>query len=829
MSERENKKKHKHKRISKRRLRRRLKIAALVVVTLAVLFLTAWIGNRISMYGTVIPEDTKPVSSMQFSSESSETLYRMVEKTYPASVAKDCLSALKEAGFADVLKDITMDADGVLHATTDDEYTIDVFVQFDVQQQVQVYVSHISPKAILTMASDIRFTKDQDHYTACVFKNELFGVYNTEEGTITDVSEKQLVIAFNESLQNPSADISQPGFIKDNPIVIAADTLVEEIKTDINAAKAKYDGKYIKVTAEIKQAVSGGTITKYYIYGKQEDTGLRIVCWQEGAPQENIREGRTYSFLGRIRGISEENVTEITECEIQLDESANRSAIEISSPDQIYALGRILQSSAVHMNYISKDITYDILNDFATFTYPEDVVTVAEKTEYLRTASYKLVDDIEISLQKSAGAEYFTGIGSADKVFTGIFDGNGKTVTMKAKGIFDFTGVSDYGTGLFDETEGATIRNLNVNVVSDIKVTATTGLTNVGIIVGDADQTLIENCKVTITNAVVGAEYTSTQNVPTNIGGIAGISTFSTIRNCQVIMENATLKGTGTTANPARDYGGIAVGGILGFSGAGSNNSENIGKLGNQLYNCTVTSKNDVQTDVIIASVETGKELTVGGIVGCTFNNILIDSCTVDVEKGNISAVKTGATDGAIFGAQAGGIIGRMEHTGEVTGCNVLGNYLTILSKSPNNVTCAGGIVGIDMGPYHRDIHTINRSYFDGAGTSNIRVEITSTDTLSRDKIIAAGGIVGSGSYIISDCAAKNVTVTNNTANIGNPTTYVGEIAGFVSLKKTNDIYGTGYNWFYNTYFKKRNPGLYDCFSENVNVVKTENVQNLMY
>ena len=57
----------------------------------------------------------------------------------------------------------------------------------------------------------------------------------------------------------------------------------------------------------------------------------------------------------------------------------------------------------------------------------------------------------------------------------------------------------------------------------------------------------------------------------------------------------------------------------------------------------------------------------------------------------------------------------------------------------------------------------------------------------------------------------------------------MGEIAGFVSLRKTNDIYGTGYNWFYNTYFKKRNPGLYDCFSENVNVVKTENVQNLMY
>ncbi len=536
----------------------------------------------------------------------------------------------------------------------------------------------------------------------------------------------------------------------------------------------------------------------------------------------------------------ESGVWSVTEGLFDTQENAfdiifDESDIQIKSSDELYALGRIFQQDSIKSKYINKDTYYNIQQDLDMFAYPEEIITNADKIAYLQTASYELENNLELSFAKVEGKNYFTGIGSSNSPFMGVLNGNGKTITFKATGTFDFSDVPDYGTGLFDTTENAKIFNLNIDVVNDIALTSISGGADIGMVIGNATNTQMENCTVTITNSVVGTNLSNSTTTPIHIGGIVGFSSLSTYKNCNVILNNSTLKGCGTTVTPTRNYGGISIGGIIGFSSAGSSNDDNIGALGNQVYNCSFVSKNNSQQDIILATIEIGNELSVGGIVGCTFNNLIIKDCNVNVQKGNISAIKTGATDSASYGTQVGGIIGRMEHTTEVSNCSVTGDYLNILSKSPNNVTTAGGIAGVDMGAYHRDIDTINNSHFDGSGTSNIKLEITSSDTLERNRIIGAGGIVGVGSYIMSNCSVKDVTVTNNSANIGNPTTYVGEMAGLFIISKPaegDEIYnakGVGVNWTYKKYFKPRTSGIYNCTAENITIIKSDNVKNMAY
>lgn len=514
------------------------------------------------------------------------------------------------------------------------------------------------------------------------------------------------------------------------------------------------------------------------------------------------------------------------------DDSAfyEMSPIELSSAEDLYALGRLLQSDSVKRDFITKDASYNIDDDFDNFKYPFENLNSAEKIAYLQTASYILTNDVQLIVQKTTGKNYFTGVGSTSLPFMGTFNGNGKTITLTAISDIDIGNASDFGTGLFDTTENAKISNFILNVENDIIVTSAKGGAYIGLVVGKAISTEVNACTVYISGARVGAVYSENQTSLTSIGGIAGESTFSIYNNCQVVLKNAVLIGKSKTLTLSRRYSGISVGGILGFSGAGSSNTENIGALGNQLYNCSFTVQNDTKQDAIAAYIETGNEITVGGIVGCTFNNIVVKNCSVNIKNGNIVAAKTGAQDTAEFGTQAGGIIGRLEHTGEVYNCNVFGDNLTILSKSPNNLSNAGGIVGVDMGPYHRDVISINKCAFDGSNTSVIQLEITSSDTLTKAKILAVGGIVGTGSYIISDCSVKNATIVNQSGNIGNPVSFIGEICGYKSpAKDAIDATGKTNTWQYGTYFTPRTPAISNCSVANVTMIQSDNVQNLSY
>ena len=491
------------------------------------------------------------------------------------------------------------------------------------------------------------------------------------------------------------------------------------------------------------------------------------------------------------------------------------TSISIKSAEEIYALSRILASASVKNNYI-KSPTYDINNDFALFPIPNNVTSQNAKINYLATASFNLENDIAIELNVSKSQNFFLGIGSFSFPFKGSFNGNGKTVTLFAQNNLILDSNCDVGTGLFGNTSGAQISNLNVKINGQILVTHSNKNLNLGAIAGKVSKSKITDCNVYLGNAILGADYTGNEQnaAVSHIGAVVGFADKSIFTNCRVNMTNSQLIAKTTNLDTNMMYAMFSLGSIIGFSNPGSDNTNNIGSLGNQIYNCHLVSSNTVQQDIIAAYTNTSDELTVGGLVGCTFNNFVAKDCSVKVTRGNIIAKKSGNDDSAsTYGTQAGGIIGRNEHTSELNNCSVNGDYLNIISISPNNQTSAGGIAGIDIGPIHRNIITLNNCKFNGGNTSIIKVEIT-TGGNARGKYIGAGGIVGYGRYKIIGCEAKNVNIINLCEGVLNRT-YSGEIVGY---------YDNSFRpWASGTYFTPDTPEV-NYNSSGINFIHSENV-----
>lgn len=548
-------------------------------------------------------------------------------------------------------------------------------------------------------------------------------------------------------------------------------------------------------------AVAGGVAGDINADGKVTVFDAQLLTEQSAGVRTLTQE----QLLAAGDRTADELVTQILTTPQQAD-------IEISSAEQVYALGRLLSEKNVRDGYVFADTGYNAQDDYALFDIPEEYTNFWAITKYLKSASYSLTEDLELTFRDAENASYFSGIGSSDMPFSGVFYGNGHTVTLKTEKDLEFKYDRNVGSGFFGTTDGAEISDLHIKIGSDILVTGAKKDVFFGGLVGWAQNSNVRSCTVRIENADVGVNYAAADVTAnrTYVGALAGFSTRSVYNDCSVVLENACVAAKGTNVTSVETYSIFSVGGMIGFSASGSDNKTNIGSLGNQLYNCSLTSTNTAQQDVLAAYTENSGELAVGGLVGDSHNNFLAKDCTVKITKGNLVAAKTGTSDiGSVFGTQAGGIIGRLEHTGEISGCSVTGDGLQILSSSPNNESSAGGIVGVDVGPWHRDIVTIHDCTFDGSGTSNIQVEVTSTDVIAKEKTVTVGGIVGNGTYIIADCSVKNTTITIYASGIANPA-YAGRIVGYMS---NNEM------WTQGQYFTPRESEVLGCTTENVDII----------
>lgn len=120
-------------------------------------------------------------------------------------------------------------------------------------------------------------------------------------------------------LQDPErTEITPPN--RDNIIVkyiVTVEELVKEIDSDIEAAKEKYNGKWIEITGTITYISGEGEFVGYYLYGERGKDGLKITCWVEGEESNLLKVGDEVTFIGAVREITIVNNTEIGLCAVK--------------------------------------------------------------------------------------------------------------------------------------------------------------------------------------------------------------------------------------------------------------------------------------------------------------------------------------------------------------------------------------------------------------------------------------------------------------------------------------------------------------------------------
>jgi uncharacterized protein YjdB len=304
-----------------------------------------------------------------------------------------------------------------------------------------------------------------------------------------------------------------------------------------------------------------------------------------------------------------------------------------------------------------------------------------------------------IDLSAYASGDGWIPIGDNSRRFSGVFDGNGKTISN-----LTINRTSDNYIGLFGYVggyvSGGTVQNLGI-VNASIN-----GGSNVGGIAGIVQQ------DSSITNCYSTGVISGTGN---SAGGIAGSVTNSSIANCY---------STGSVSGSGNYVGGIA--GSVGSSssitncystGAVSGNINVGGIAGSVGYYSSIT--NCYNTGGAVSGSN-----DVGGIAG----DVLSSSIT--------NCYSTGSVSGS--GNYVGGIAGYVCRDSSITNC-----YSTGAVSGNNNV---GGIAGVVGGS------TITNCYSTGAVSGN-----------SSNSYSVVGGIAGIvfDAASITSCAALNVSLTS--------------------------------------------------------------------
>ncbi len=274
-----------------------------------------------------------------------------------------------------------------------------------------------------------------------------------------------------------------------------------------------------------------------------------------------------------------------------------------------------------------------------------------------------LMADIDLSGYSSGKG--WNPIGASGSAFTGVFDGNGHTISN-----LTINDSANNYKGFFGCTSGAEIKNLTLTNVS------VNGKLCVGGLVGECKSAgTISNCSVTGTVSgdrdsvgglvgykMGGAVTNCTASVTVNsisesAGGLIGHCEGAPVTNCHA---TGSVKGTSS------------VGGLVGYAGSATS-----------ITNCFATG------DVLIdASV--GNEANAGGLVGLAS----LASSAQKIEKcyalGNVTVRYPGTTNNA----HAGGLVGWMRSSGSAVNCFARGNVDAKITSGSTFPVYAGGLVG---------------------------------------------------------------------------------------------------------------------------------------
>ena len=285
----------------------------------------------------------------------------------------------------------------------------------------------------------------------------------------------------------------------------------------------------------------------------------------------------------------------------------------------------------------------------------EDLTRLSENIQQFQDAHFLLITDITITGN-------WQPIGNSRYPFTGAFDGNGHTITMR-----NVAFINSVFFALFDHIgDGGTVKNLTMEgvITGDYATSSIAG--------GNAGGT-IENCKNnaeitgkgitggivcynygTITDCTNNGNVSSTTNV---VGGIAGYNSTGVISDC---MNNGSVSG-------ASSY----VGGIVGENAGdgkitGCINNGSVSGTSNYVGGISGCNTQSVITDCANTGSINGNE-SVGGVVGQNYAYNVISDCA-----------NTGEVNGTAY---TGSIVGQNSTQGNISNC-----YYLDLTGAPSGI-----------------------------------------------------------------------------------------------------------------------------------------------
>ncbi len=236
----------------------------------------------------------------------------------------------------------------------------------------------------------------------------------------------------------------------------------------------------------------------------------------------------------------------------------------------------------------------------------------------------------------------FNGIGSAARPFTGMFDGQGHTishVTVNAP--------EGENAGFFNAIKGATIRDLKL---VDVEIT---GKTNVGGLVGSAQVQLdSSDLSKNVANLIGGCSVSGTVTGTKNVGGLVGLNAGKTDPQTLFSIASAVDKCAASVTVNGKEM----TGGLVGKNGGTITKSSSGG-----------TVKGDTTT---------------GGLVGDSSGDIYDSHTSCTVAGRSHTGGFVGFSDGAVKNCYS---------IGGVSGTDYTGGFAGVISRA-ENVVSAGQV-----------------------------------------------------------------------------------------------------------------------------------------
>lgn len=267
----------------------------------------------------------------------------------------------------------------------------------------------------------------------------------------------------------------------------------------------------------------------------------------------------------------------------------------------------------------------------------DDLLKLANATDAETLGkNYRLKDDLDLT------GTPFSGIGSAANPFTGMFDGQGSTISNVTINAPDGVNV-----GFFNAIKGATIRDLKlVNV-------QITGKENVGGLVGNAQVQLDSNdLSKNVANLIGGCSVSGKVTGEKNVGGLVGLNGGETDQHTLFSIASAIDK---STAN-VEVSGTEMTGGLVGRN------------------NGTITKSSSGGT--------VKGTTTTGGLVGDSSGDIYDSHTSCTVAGRSHTGGFVGSSDGAVKDCYS---------IGDVSGTDYTGGFAGVISRA-EDVVSAGQV-----------------------------------------------------------------------------------------------------------------------------------------